>query len=278
MKWRVLNLQVYQGKQMRKQWQSFLLALGFFTRIPVPAMPDFQERDLNQSAKYFPLVGLLVGVFGALAYLATSTVLPHSLAVLISMMATVYLTGAFHEDGLADSADGLGGGWAREKILMIMQDSRLGTYGAVALFFVLLVKFQLLDHLSITWLPWLLVVAHAWSRLCAVWLMAVLDYTKPAGKAKPLATSVIARDLAIANLFGLLPLLALLMRLHGDYTAIKISYLFGILLLTSAIIFIWWQRKLTKWIGGYTGDTLGAIQQMTEVMVYFSFLAWSTLN
>ncbi|MFM9835282.1 MAG: adenosylcobinamide-GDP ribazoletransferase, partial [Methylophilaceae bacterium] len=118
---------------MRNEWRYFLLAIGFFTRIPVPSFADFHEAELNHSGKYFTLVGIIVGLVGAIAYYIFSMVFPTSIALLISMASTIYLTGAFHEDGLADSADGLGGGWQREQILTIMQDSRIGTYGAVAL-------------------------------------------------------------------------------------------------------------------------------------------------
>ena len=141
--------------QLQKQWRYFLLAVGFFTRIPVPSFADFQEVELNHSVKYFPLVGILIGCLGALSFYLASLILPQKIAVLISMAATIYATGAFHEDGLADSADGMGGGWQREQILTIMQDSRLGTYGAVALFFALDRKSTRLNssHPSISRMP-----------------------------------------------------------------------------------------------------------------------------
>lgn len=257
--------------------QYFLLAVGFFTRIPVPAMPDFDENQLNHAAKYFPLVGVIVGLVGALAYCVSAVVLPHALAVLVSMAATIYLTGAFHEDGLADSADGLGGGWQREKILTIMQDSRLGTYGAVALFLMLFTKFQALNHLpSSAWslLPVLLIVAHALSRLCAVWLMALLPYAKPDGKAKPLATQLSRLDILLGSTFGLLPFLGFLFYLSNQYSINAIFYFSAMVLLTLVALLLWWRSKLKKWIGGYTGDTLGALQQMSELAIYLVFLAW----
>ncbi len=96
---------------MYKEWRYFLLALGFFTRIPVPNFADFQESDLNHSAKYFPLIGIIVGLVGAGIFALSAQFLSQNIAVLISMASTIYLTGAFHEDGLADSADGLGCGW-----------------------------------------------------------------------------------------------------------------------------------------------------------------------
>ena len=261
---------------MQKEWQYFLLALGFFTRIPVPDFAHFQESDLNHSSKYFPLIGIIIGLFGAVVFYVASFVFPQTIAVLISMAATIYLTGAFHEDGLADSADGIGGGWEREQILTIMQDSRLGTYGAVALFLMLMAKFQTLDSLNITFIPLALITGHALSRLWAVWLMATLNYAKPAGKAKPLATQLSRRDLLIANVFGLIPFLGILgMLIVSDHSQLSIIKFVLMSLLPSLIVWLWWRAKLVKNLGGYTGDTLGAIQQLTELTFYLGVVAWS---
>lgn len=261
---------------MRKEWRYFLLAVGFFTRAPVPSLADFQESDLNHTAKYFPLVGIMVGLVGAGSFALSMQFLPQNIAVLISMAVTIYLTGAFHEDGLADSADGLGGGWERERILTIMQDSRLGTYGAVALCLMLFAKFQLLNSLNSYFVPFTLVAAHAFSRLCAVYIMATLTYTKPEGKAKPLATQISHADLILATLFGCLPLVLLACFvnpwLNGNLAWPK----FGLcLFLPMAISWIWWRAKIKQWLGGYTGDTLGAAQQITELAFYFGFVIWS---
>ena len=195
---------------LKKELRYFLLALEFFTRIPVPNFADFQESELNNSVKYFPLIGIIVGLFGATFFYFSSYIFPQSLAVLVSMASTIYLTGAFHEDGLADSADGIGGGWQREQILTIMQDSRLGTYGAMALFLMLLAKFQTLNSLHPVLILMLLVAGNAISRLSAVWLMATASYVKLSGKAKPLATQISASHLLLANLFGFLPFLAMI--------------------------------------------------------------------
>ena len=94
-------------KFISKEWRNLLLALQFFTRIHVPSFADFKESDLNQAAKYFPFIGIVVGLLGAAVYQLSIHVLPDAVAVLLSMAATIYLTGAFHEDGLADSADDL---------------------------------------------------------------------------------------------------------------------------------------------------------------------------
>ena len=261
---------------MHKQWQYFLLAVGFFTRIPVPSFNNFQESDLNHASKYFPLIGILIGLIGAIAFYVFYLILPITIAVLISMAATIYATGAFHEDGLADSADGLGGGWDKEKIITIMQDSRLGTYGAVALFLMLLAKFQTLSALNFILIPITLITAHALSRLSAVWMMQSLDYVKSSGKAKPLATQISLPSLLVANFFGLLPLLAVIFALNvSNHSHLIILKFVGFTLIPMLLSWLWWRHKINRWLGGYTGDCLGATQQITELAFYLGALAWS---
>lgn len=260
---------------LRKEWRYFLLGLGFFTRIPVPKQDNFEEADLNHSAKYFPVIGVIVGLVGAGAFVMSATFLPQHIAVLISMASTILLTGAFHEDGLADSADGLGGGWKREQILTIMQDSRLGTYGAIALFLMLFAKFELLNSLNHYMIPLALVAAHTMSRLGAVWVMATLSYAKPAGKAKPLATKVSLPALSFATITGLLPyigMVVLLMITHHPLALI--AKLVVITIVPVLLSWYWWRRKINFWLGGYTGDTLGAMQQITELAFYLGLVAW----
>lgn len=261
---------------MRKEWQYFLLAVGFFTRIPVPSFNDFQESDLNHASKYFPLIGILIGLIGAIVFYGAYLFLPLAIAVLTSMAATVYATGAFHEDGLADSADGLGGGWDKEKIITIMQDSRLGTYGAVALFLMLFAKFQTLNALNYFLIPIALITGHALSRLCALWMMQSLDYVKAGGKAKPLATQINRPSLLIANLFGLLPFFAVTFALSvSNHSHLIILEFVGFTLAPVILSWFWWRHKIKRWLGGYTGDCLGAVQQITELAFYLGVLAWS---
>lgn len=260
---------------VKLEWQYFLLAVGFFTRLPVPDFADFEETDLNYSAKYFPLIGVIVGLVGATTFVISAQFLPQSIAVLISMVSTVYLTGSFHEDGLADSVDGLGGGWNREQILTIMQDSRLGTYGAVALFFVLFAKFQLLNTLNIAIIPFVIIAGHAISRLSAVWIMSTLNYVKLIGKAKPLATQLSLPALGLANLFGLLPYLGLVIFFISRQSASLVINFILLTLIPMILVGLWWRYKIKHWLAGYTGDTLGAMQQMTEVAFYLGVVLWS---
>ena len=123
----------------RRQMHTFRAAVMFLTRVPVGRAREFRLEDLARSAIYFPVVGALVGLGGGIALL-TSYAVPSFVAVLICMLVTLCITGGLHEDGLADCADGLVGGKDPERRLEIMKDSRIGTYGAVALWFSLTAK------------------------------------------------------------------------------------------------------------------------------------------
>ena len=245
--------------RIRSEWRLFLVALIFFTRIPVP-MADFQETELNHATRYFPLVGIVVGLVAAAIFGLTILFWPRELAILASMAATILLTGAFHEDGLADAADGLGGGWEKQQVLTIMQDSRLGSYGAIGLFLMLLAKFEALTHLSAPLLPGILIAGHALSRFAAVLVIYTQSYVRAEGKSKPLATRLSRNELMLAGGFGLLPLLLLVPK-----------SLFA--LLPVALVWWWFSRKLIRRLGGYTGDCLGAMQQLCELAFYLGMLS-----
>ena len=152
---------------LRRELEYFFGAVRFFTRLPVPAWVGHSSEALNRSARYFPAVGLLIGGIGALVYLGAAQLWPQAVAVLLSMAATIYATGAFHEDGLSDTVDGLGGGWEKLRILEIMKDSRVGSYGVVAMVLALLGKFLLLSSLEPALIPFALLAGHALSRFCA---------------------------------------------------------------------------------------------------------------
>jgi|SRR5450830_28346 len=248
---------------LTKQWRYFLTAVSFFTRIPIH-FNHFDEADLNKSTRFFPLVGILVGAVGALVFWLCDILLPLEIAVLLSMVATILLTGAFHEDGLADALDGLGGGWSKEQVLTIMADSRIGSYGAVGLLLALLTKYQALSYQVAAFIPASIIAGHALSRLCAVLVMFTQSYVKSEGKSKPLATQLSVSELIIATFFGLLPLAFL-----------EVKYLAA--LLPVAIVWLWFSAKIKTRIGGYTGDCLGAMQQLTEVAFYVGLLASATL-
>lgn len=244
----------------------FFAAVRFFTRLPVPAWVGHSTAELNAASRYFPAVGLLVGGLGAAVYLLATTGWPAPLAVLLSMAATVWVTGAFHEDGLADTADGLGGGWRREDVLRIMKDSRTGSYGVVALALVLLGKFASLASMAPATAAAALVAGHALSRWAAVTLMAALPYARDDdSKAKPVATEPSGPEWLVAGGFAA----------FGAVIAMGVAgiaaVLFGLLL--AAAITAALARLYRRRLGGYTGDCLGAAQQAAELAFYLG-LAW----
>ena len=235
-------------------------AIGFFTRIPVSSAA--LQANLNQSAKFFPLVGLLVGGLSAIVLWAAMEVFPVRVAIVLSMITSVLLTGAFHEDGLADSADGFGGGYDKEAVLRIMQDSRIGSFGAIALVLALGLKLELLASLPEEFLPWLVIAAHMASRFFAVSYLANLDYVRFEGKSKPLATTLAWPSFLFAGACGIAPLLFL-------------DVLLGLICIGLLALARWLLgRYFVRRIGGYTGDCLGFAQQVFELVVYAVFVAW----
>src|SRR6185436_15087756 len=124
--------------------RRFFIALQFLTRLPVPRSFNSSETDIGKAAAFFPLVGVIVGGGAALAFVLLQRVLPVSTSVLCAIALAAFVTSGFHEDGLADTFDGFGGGWTKDRILEIMRDSRIGTYGALALIFVILGKINFL--------------------------------------------------------------------------------------------------------------------------------------
>lgn len=257
---------------MLQELRLYFIALQFLTRIPVPAAVGYAPQWLHQSARHFPGVGLLVGAVGAAVFWAAGHVFASALlAVLLSMVATLWLTGAFHEDGLADTADALGGHVSRERALQIMKDSRIGTYGSVALFAVLALKAAAMHSLATRDLAALLLalpLLHALSRMGPVLLLRLLPYAGDAehAKAKPMAQQVGRAELIGALLWCLWALGA---AAWSGWPPSTLLALVLALLLSSAVMGRWLQQRL----GGYTGDGLGATQQISELAMWLTLAA-----
>jgi adenosylcobinamide-GDP ribazoletransferase len=249
------------------QVRLFFIALQFFTRLPIPRWVGFEPHWLHHASRYFPLVGLVVGIFAAAVYWAAAQVLPPAVAVLLSTAAGIYLTGAFHEDGFADTCDGLGGGMTRERALEIMKDSRIGAYGAIGILLLLAVKCAALAHLPPLAAIAALCIAHPLSRLMAASLIWRMEYARAEGKAKPMAQQMSGGEFAIAAACCVPAVLAPALSGWLDWRAIAIGSL-GMALAT-----LWFARKLQHRLGGYTGDGLGAVQQLTEATFYLCVLA-----
>ncbi|KND60442.1 Cobalamin synthase [Candidatus Burkholderia verschuerenii] len=251
-------------RRAQNELRYFFTALGYFTRVPVPRWVGFERDYLNAAARYFPLVGAMVGGVGALVYLLAMRVFPAGVAVLLSMAATLVLTGAFHEDGLADSVDAFGGGYTRDDVLRIMHDSRIGAFGAIALMIALALKWQTLAAMTMppARIAWLMVAVHAASRVFAISFLVTLDYVRAEGKAKPVAQRMSVSSLTIAALFGLPWLFWLDAKLACATFVVLAALRFAL------------GRYFVRRIGGYTGDCLGFAQQVFELAAYLMALAW----
>lgn len=239
------------------EWRLIVCAVQFLTRIPTPALPDFQSEWIQQSARYYPLVGQFVGAISALTLLGAAHIWGPEIGALLAIGAGIALTGSFHEDGLADTADGLGGGTTRAKRLEIMKDSRLGTYGAVALMLTLALRVMALAIVTQA-SPWLaaicLVAAHGLGRAAAVGAMTIMPYggdPDMAKEGKPDRASTFS--LIIAILTALWPLS--FFPLHLGASGIALGLLIG-------AVPAWQAWRL---IGGRTGDILGAVEQSFEL-------------
>jgi adenosylcobinamide-GDP ribazoletransferase len=247
---------------MSRELRIFFTALMFYSRLPVPKGIDHSETLLAAATKYFPLVGWIVGGISAALFWLCHQVLPIEVSVIGSMICSVAVTGALHEDGLADACDGFGGGWTRQKILDIMKDSRTGSFGVVGIVLTLLLKTALLIHIPVAWLPFSFIAAHALSRWCSTLMIAFGTYARPdeSSKIKPVARKMRPGQVMVASVFGVLPLVLF-----------QTGLIIGILPFLWLITFLLY-RYFKKWIGGYTGDCLGAVQQITELAFYLGLL------
>jgi len=294
--------------------RHLLLAVQFFTRIPVTGrLADwvgYSPAMLRASAAHFPAIGWIIGGPVALCYVALCRGLPAQsaapwVAAVFSTLLGVMLTGAFHEDGLADVADGLGGSLNRERALDIMKDSRVGAYGALALVLALLCKvalLALLGQVSPVLAGLALLVAHVSSRTVPLFIIRTLPHVGDTAqsKSKPLADQVSGAALAVALLWWL-PVLALALAplwlgppqtlLHALVTVTPgaaatasaaalawpanwlPAWLFALLTLLLALV--WMGRLFAQRLQGFTGDCLGATQQVCEIAFYLGLaLAW----
>ena len=245
----------------RLEIRVFFTALMFLTRLPVPKYTDHQPEYLQKSPRYFPWVGLIVGGLCALAFAVCRQLFPVDLALVVSMLTGIMVTGAFHEDGFADVCDGFGGGWTKEKILLIMKDSRLGTFGVVGLIGILGLKFLLLQLLPEAHWAALLLLAHAGSRFCAMGVMQFFPYATDVEASK-------SRDATGERLGKKGWIIATAALLVPFFVLPKV---FSLSLIPAALGAYVLARYFKRWIGGYTGDCLGAIQQVTEILFYASF-------
>jgi len=245
--------------RLGKEREAVRAAVMFFTRIPIPQASVWDPDSLQRAAAYFPMVGWLVGGIGAAVFAGAALLWPPAIASGLSLAATLLATGAFHEDGFADVCDGFGGGTTRERVLEIMRDSRIGAFGAIGILTLLAGKWHAVAALPLAHAPGAIVAAHAVSRGASGLLMRFLPYAQQTGKSKPLATRLPGMRLIASVGFALAPLLLL--------PPAAWWCLVGAGLTTA-----WMGWRFHARIRGFTGDCLGAAQQVAEVACYLTFL------
>lgn len=249
-----------------KQWKIFCASLLFFSRIPARLREEQVDEYFKHSIRYLPLVGIIISSLAVGVFYLVWQLLSLELAIISYFVTSALLTGGLHEDGFADSCDGFGGGWHKEQILSIMKDSRVGTYGVLGLIFLFFTKFFLLIEIPVTLIPVSLIAAASLSRAVTVLAAYKLEYaTLSNAKSSHVAQFGLA-DLLVALLIGLLPLL-----FFSSGNLLWLILALALPLLTALLFRIYMKRK----IGGYTGDSLGAVQQLSEVSFYLAMvLSW----
>ena len=248
---------------IRNEFKTFNLAVHFLTRIPTPFDIDYSPERLADANRYYPLVGAIIGTVAALACFISELALPTLLAVIVATAATALLTGAFHEDGLADTFDGISGGYDRARSLEIMHDSRIGTFGALALILVITLKIAALTSLAdTTTIITALIAAHIISRTSTVIVKATSNYAREDGIAGPQDIPLRPINTIIASLTTFLAIAVLSLILTPIHAALVTAGAIA----GHILIRLYFQPRLK----GYTGDTLGATQQITELAIYIA--------
>lgn len=241
---------------LKKQFNLFRFALMYYSRIPSGYL-EYDEESLRESLRYFPLVGLIVAAIGGGVWSVCFSLLHlgTSVATALSLVTMVMLTGGIHEDGLSDFCDGFGGGYTRERVLAIMKDSSTGVYGILALILDFGLKFALITTMIPERVPLVLLVAHASSRTLPMLLYYTSQYVRTENiKSEHLVKRMSTWSLVISLIIGLAPLVTLSV---WDMVGIVVGY---------AVLFVTFRGIVLRRIGGYTGDVLGALQQLAEIL------------
>ncbi|MGM4923721.1 adenosylcobinamide-GDP ribazoletransferase [Tardiphaga sp. 804_B3_N1_9] len=236
-----------------------LNAIRFLTVLPVPATVDAQGPDwLARAMKYFPVVGAGIGAASAIVFLVAGEFWSPLISALLTITTSIALTSALHEDGLADTADSFGGGWTVEKRLAIMKDSRIGTYGALALGLGVALRIAALATLPVWAGAAALFALHAAARAMPAFVMNRLPYSGDTSAMKVTYAEAPVRFEESLFALGVVVLAAIPLAL------VSVASLFAGLLLGAALaaLLALWSRRL---IGGYTGDVLGAVEQLFEI-------------
>jgi len=242
---------------MRPWVEELLVAFQFLTRLPVSRI-SHQSDSLSRSTKFFPLIGLVVGLGASVLQHLLAPHLNRALVALLILIYLVLITGGLHEDGLADTVDAFGGGWNREQILTILRDSRIGTFGALALVLSVLARFLLLSILPVNRFTAFVVSAHV---LCRWTTLPLSCFLRPARENDGQGARVAQKISPVSFLLGTMLSFAIVFYLMRSEFWIPVLVAFVIAALSGLYYF--------RRIGGITGDCFGATNQITEIAVYF---------
>ena len=239
---------------------NLLAAFIFFTRLPFWRLKEVPSECFKYVVPYWPWVGWLTGGLMAMVLGLGSQVMPVSLAWILAIVTRLLVTGALHEDGLADFFDGFGGGTTRERTLTIMKDSHIGTYGVIGLIVYFLLMLEL-RHLPVPVLCTLVVCGDCWGKLCASQLINFLPYARKEedSKAKVIYNRMSGKELFFCIAGGVLPLLLLPSSLW-------------VALIAPCLVLAFLIRMMKRRLQGYTGDCCGATFLMCEMAFYLSAL------
>ena len=245
---------------VKKEWVHFCEAIVFYTRLPGPAWAGKDPSKMVSANKYLPVIGLLVAMISALTLVAASRLFSTDISIVLAMTTSILLTGAFHEDGLADACDGFGGGYEREQIINIMRDSRIGTFGVIGLVGILTLKFLCLRELPLNQSILSLFISQSLSRLSALAMMHSLPYASDRGKIKAATSTSSWRDLLLGVAVCVVPI----------FFMPQVAMMSALVVI---VVFELGRRYFLRRLGGYTGDCLGAIQQITEICLLMGMVA-----
>jgi len=236
---------------------SLKLALSFYTRLPI-ATNALDYSQLPQAAIYLPIIGWLVGGGVALAFYVSALLWSKVTAIIIALITGVLLTGGLHEDGFSDVCDGFGGGYDKARVLAIMKDSHIGVYGVFGLLLLLALKISVLSELPTENIPLILLAGHSVSRFAPLLLMHYYDYARiDNSKVAAAVYTPNTKELLVAAVCACVPLLLL-------------PALCSLAVISVLLFNHWLGRYFYRHIGGYTGDCLGASQQIAEIIFYLT--------
>ena len=251
----------------KKQWVLFCYALSFFSRLPIPKKLDFTAYPFHLGNVYLPIIGLIYALICLLVYALSQLVFDPSLSIILMLLTGVLLTGGFHEDGFADSCDGFGGGYNKQQRLAIMKDSQIGTYGVIGLILLLSLKIHVLSQLinyGAGFFALSFISAAVLSRCSVLCLMQSTDYAREESSSKSTRSSqrLPQQYLLAALLMGAVSILWM--------PFFCLLLVFTVVVISTILCRTYFQQK----IQGYTGDCLGFVQQLNELLILLMLVAY----